>query len=101
MTHSFQPIFPPACLGILGGGQLGRFFVQAAQDLGFTVCVLDPDSQSPAGQISHHRIIADYLDEKSLKKMAHLCSAVSTEFENVPALALDFLHQQGGICCPS
>ena len=71
MTHSFQPIFPPACLGILGGGQLGRFFVQAAQDLGFTVCVLDPDSQSPAGQISHHRIIADYLDEKSLKKMAH------------------------------
>ena len=48
MTHSFQPIFPPDCLGILGGGQLGRFFVQAAQDLGFTVCVLDPDSQSPA-----------------------------------------------------
>ena len=46
MTHSFQPIFPPDCLGILGGGQLGRFFVQAAQDLGFTVCVLDPDSQS-------------------------------------------------------
>ncbi|MCF8195572.1 MAG: 5-(carboxyamino)imidazole ribonucleotide synthase [Polynucleobacter sp.] len=100
MTHSFQPIFPPACLGILGGGQLGRFFVQAAQDLGFTVCVLDPDSQSPAGQISHHRIIADYHDEKSLEKMAHLCSAVSTEFENVPALALDFLHQQGVYVAP-
>ena len=37
------PILPPAWLGILGGGQLGRMFVHEAQSLGFKVCVLDPD----------------------------------------------------------
>lgn len=42
-------ILPPAWLGILGGGQLGRMFTQAAQSMGYSVYVLDPDPMSPAG----------------------------------------------------
>jgi 5-(carboxyamino)imidazole ribonucleotide synthase len=30
-------ILPPATLGMLGGGQLGRFFVAAAHELGYPV----------------------------------------------------------------
>ncbi|UJP08658.1 MAG: 5-(carboxyamino)imidazole ribonucleotide synthase, partial [Nitrosomonas sp.] len=37
-------IMPGAMLGVLGGGQLGRMFVQAAQQMGYPVTVLDPDS---------------------------------------------------------
>ena len=36
---STTPIPAPATLGLLGGGQLGRFFVQAAHELG-SVCLL-------------------------------------------------------------
>ena len=48
MSQPDQPLLPPAMLGILGGGQLGRFFVIAAHEMGYKVTVLDPDPKSPA-----------------------------------------------------
>ena len=100
MTNQAWPLYPPAFLGILGGGQLGRFFTQAAQDLGFPVCVLDPDTNSPAGQIAQKHIQASFDDEQALKEMARTCSAISTEFENVPAKTIDFLIEQGVFLAP-
>lgn len=96
---SFSPIFPgsvdasglPATLGVMGGGQLGRMFVHAAQRLGYFTAVLDPDPQSPAGRVSHHHIQTAYSDATGLKQLASLCAAVTTEFENVPADALQAL----------
>jgi len=84
-------ILPGATLGVLGGGQLGRMFVHAAQAMGYATAVLDPDPTSPAGLVSHHHVQADYLDAAALGRMAGLCAAVTTEFENVPAQALDTL----------
>ena len=78
----------PATLGVLGGGQLGRMFVHAAQALGYETVVLDPDAGSPAGRVSHHFIQADYRDENALRELAARCHAVTTEFENVPAESL-------------
>ena len=46
------PILPPAWLGILGGGQLGRMFIHEAQSLGYKVCVLDPDPLSQGGAVA-------------------------------------------------
>ena len=96
---SVLPVFPgtvsdagrPATLGVMGGGQLGRMFVHAAQRLGYFTAVLDPDPQSPAGLVSHHHIQADYSDSQGLAQLAALCDAVTTEFENVPATALQTL----------
>ena len=78
----------PRTLGVLGGGQLGRMFVHAAQTLGFETAVLDPDASSPAGRVSHHHVHGAYLDADALSQMAQTCDAVTTEFENVPAQAL-------------
>lgn len=80
-------------LGILGGGQLGRMFVQAAQAMGFRVVVLCPDPGEPAAQISDEVIVADYSDTAALAQLAEQCCAVTTEFENVPADALAFLAE--------
>ncbi|MDP2032301.1 MAG: 5-(carboxyamino)imidazole ribonucleotide synthase [Polaromonas sp.] len=96
---SFSPIFPgsvdasgrPATLGVMGGGQLGRMFVHAAQRLGYFTAVLDPDATSPAGRVSHHHIATGYSDAQGLQQLAALCHAVTTEFENVPAAALQAL----------
>lgn len=84
-------ITPPAMLGMLGGGQLGRFFVIAAHEMGYQVTVLDPDKNSPAGKIADVHLCANYDDSTALETMAKTCQAVTTEFENVPATALDKL----------
>ena len=78
----------PATLGVLGGGQLGRMFVHAAQALGYDTVVLDPDPASPAGRVSHHQIATGYRDADGLRELAACALAITTEFENVPAEAL-------------
>lgn len=88
MTAPLQALLPGSMLGVLGGGQLGRMFVHAAQRLGYSTAVLDPDGDSPAGRVSHVHIAADYLDPAGLERLAHEAVAVTTEFENVPAQAL-------------
>lgn len=87
-------ILPPAMLGILGGGQLGRMFTMAARSMGYRVTVLDPDVQSPAGMVADRHIRAGYDDEGALEDLASNCAAVTTEFENVPADSLRFLESR-------
>lgn len=81
-------LLPGATLGVMGGGQLGRMFVHAAQRMGYFTAVLDPDEGSPAGRVSHHHVRADYLDEIGLAALSGHSDAITTEFENVPADAL-------------
>ncbi len=100
MSDYLEPVLPGSYLGILGGGQLGRMFTQAAQAMGYKVCVLDPSSDSPAGSIAEKFIQADYTNSEALKEMAALCQSVSTEFENVPAQALDELESLGVFVAP-
>ncbi|HMC16465.1 MAG TPA: 5-(carboxyamino)imidazole ribonucleotide synthase [Albitalea sp.] len=81
-------IAPGATLGVMGGGQLGRMFVHAAQQMGYSSVVLDPDPMSPAGLIAHRHLQADYLDDAALAQLARDSAAITTEFENIPAAAL-------------
>jgi 5-(carboxyamino)imidazole ribonucleotide synthase len=100
MADRQNPILPGSYLGILGGGQLGRMFTHAAQAMGYKVCVLDPDANSPAGIVADKHIQANYTDSAALKEMASICQAASTEFENVPAKALDELESLGVFVAP-
>jgi 5-(carboxyamino)imidazole ribonucleotide synthase len=88
------PLAPGTWLGLLGGGQLGRMFCMAAQSLGYKVVVLDPGAESPAGSVADRHVEADYLDPKGLAALRDVCGAVTTEFENVPAAALEFLARE-------
>lgn len=81
-----------SCLGVLGGGQLGRMFAQAAQRLGFRVISFDPEVNCPAAQVTHEHIEAAFDDEAALLQLAQRCQAVTVEFENVPAEALHVLQ---------
>ena len=84
----------PDTLGVVGGGQLGRYFVLAAQRLGFRTMVLEPDPRSPAGQVAHEHIVADYDNTQALQRMADVCRAVTVEFENPPVASLEWLAQR-------
>jgi len=94
-------IDPGEWLGVLGGGQLGRMFCMAAQSLGYRVCVLDPEADSPAGSVADRQIQADYEDPAALAEIAALCRAVTTEFENVPAQSLQELARLCAVSPPA
>jgi len=93
MQSKPEKIMPTKSLGILGGGQLGRFFTIAAQKMGYSVVVLDPDKQSPAGKIADKHICKSYDDLGALDELRAYCTAVTTEFENVPAETLQYLEK--------
>jgi 5-(carboxyamino)imidazole ribonucleotide synthase len=84
-------ITPPATLGILGGGQLGRYFVMAARTMGYRTIVLEPDRNAPAGNLADRHIVAPFDDEVAWQQLASECAVVTTEFENPPAAAMEWL----------
>jgi len=88
-------------LGVMGGGQLGRMWAHAAQAMGWRTAVLDPDPASPAGLVSHAHLSSAYLDEAALDALALGCTAVTTEFENVPAAALERLARGCAVSPPA
>ena len=88
-------LLPGETLGLMGGGQLGRMFAQAAATMGYHVAVLEPGQSAPAAEVSLEAIAAPYDDEAALEKLARRVKAVTTEFENVPAPALQRLAELG------
>lgn len=104
MNDSFLPSADPSTwLGVMGGGQLGRMFAHAAQAMGYKVAVLEPSADCPAGQVADRTVEGGYTNGAALAELAALCSAVTTEFENVPAdslalLAADSFVAPGASC---
>jgi 5-(carboxyamino)imidazole ribonucleotide synthase len=82
------PILPPATIGMLGGGQLGRYTLMAARSMGYRTMVLEPDPDAPAGRVADVHLVADYDDDDALRRLGDECAVVTTEFENPPATAL-------------
>lgn len=92
VSNKHLSLLPGATVGVVGGGQLGRYFVIAARQLGYHCCVLDPDANAPAMQLASTAIVGKYDDEAALKQLAEACDAVTIEFENVPAASLELLN---------
>jgi 5-(carboxyamino)imidazole ribonucleotide synthase len=93
------PLNPAAgvTLGVVGGGQLGRMFVHAAQSLGFDTVVLDPQADAPAAQAAQGQIVAAYDDPSACAALGRSAQAFTTEFENVPAATLAVLGAYGPV----
>lgn len=89
-----KPITPPATIGMLGGGQLGRYALMAAATMGYRTIVLDPDPSAPAGVVAHEHLVAAYDDPAALRRLSFECDVVTTEFENPPAAAIAVLAQE-------
>jgi 5-(carboxyamino)imidazole ribonucleotide synthase len=88
---TIRPILPPSTIGVLGGGQLGRYALIAARQMGYRTVVLEPDAAAPAGAVADEHLVAPYDDPVALDRLAVACDVVTTEFENPPAAALERL----------
>ncbi|WAT81405.1 5-(carboxyamino)imidazole ribonucleotide synthase [Bacillus safensis] len=89
-----QTIFPNATIGIIGGGQLGRYMAVSAKQMGFRAAVLDPVAQSPCGQVADKEITAAYSDLEAIRKLADISDVVTYEFENIDYDALNQLKEE-------
>ncbi|MEG0958212.1 MAG: 5-(carboxyamino)imidazole ribonucleotide synthase [Erysipelotrichaceae bacterium] len=87
-------------VGIIGGGQLGMYLVDAAHVLGHTTVVLDPSSDGPATQNSDVYICGDYDDPGCLKQLAMQSDVITYEFENVKAKVIDYLIENFDVKIP-
>lgn len=67
-------------IGFLGGGQLARMSIQAAQKMGLKCISLDPSSNSPASQIADS-LVGDLNNAESVAKIIECSNKVTLENE--------------------
>ncbi len=87
-----EMLAPGGCIGILGGGQLGRMLAVAAARLGLRAHVYEPGENPPAGQVAWRVTRAGYDDRAALRAFAASVDVITYEFENIPTSALDLLE---------
>lgn len=92
---------PPANIGIIGGGQLGRMLTVEAKRMGYNTIVLDPKPNSPAGQVSDEQIIADFSDINGLRELAKKTNVMTYEFEHIDVELLSLIEKEGYKVYPS
>src|SRR5882724_7455302 len=88
-------------IGIVGGGQLGRMMAFDAKKLGFTVSIIDPTPNSPAGQVVDKQIVAPYDDEAAIRELASVSDFLTFEIELANSKLLEELTEQGVMINPS
>jgi len=82
-------------LGILGGGQLGRMFIQEAISLDVDVHILDPDINAPCKNIATSFTLGSLLDFDTVYNFGKDKDILSVEIENVNTEALEKLENEG------
>lgn len=86
-------LLPPAKIGILGGGQLGRMMALEARAMGYRLATLDPTEDCPCGQVVDEQVIAAFDDLEGAKQLASISDVVTYEFENISSEIADHLEQ--------
>ncbi len=97
MEHPAEPraILPPASIGVLGGGQLGRMLGTAARAMGYGIRVLDPDPACPASVVADHVEVGGYDDLEAALRLARGCEVVTYELEHVAPGLVDAIEALG------
>lgn len=100
-NKNIKQLSPPATIGLIGGGQLGRMLVFEAKRMGFNVIVLDPKTNSPAGQVADDQIVAGFDDIKAYRELAFKSDVITFEFEHIDVKVLSLIESEGAKVIPS
>ncbi|MFM8917492.1 MAG: hypothetical protein ACKOGP_07095, partial [Bacteroidota bacterium] len=82
-------------VGVLGGGQLGRMFIQKAIDFNIDVAVMDPDGHAPCSTICAGFQQGDFKDYDDVMRFGANCDVITVEIEHVNVDALEALERMG------
>lgn len=92
MKHFYHPNFK---LGILGGGQLGRMFIQDAISLDVSVYIMDESEVSPSRELANHFTFGSITDFDDVYNFGKDKDVLTIEIENVNVSALYQLEKEG------
>jgi 5-(carboxyamino)imidazole ribonucleotide synthase len=92
VSRDILSIDRPTCVGIIGGGQLGKMIAHEARRMSLKVIVLDPTIGCPASSIANEQIVADFKDENAIMQLAAKCDVVTYEIELANSAALKELE---------
>jgi 5-(carboxyamino)imidazole ribonucleotide synthase len=82
-------ILPPATLGLMGGGQLGRMTALAARSAGYRIHALDPDPKCAIRPLVEDFIAARWDDAESAAVLARSSQVVTFEIEKISLASLE------------
>lgn len=82
-------------LGILGGGQLGRMFIQNALNYDLEIHVLENDINAPSSKIADSFVCGDIKDFNTVMQFGKDLDIITIEIENVNVDALFELEKKG------
>ena len=88
-------------IGVVGGGQLARMLVEAAQQRQVDVVVQTGSVDDPAGRIAASVVEADPVDASATHQLLGRCSGITFENEWVNIEALTALERKGARFRPS
>lgn len=91
----------PLRIALLGGGQLGRMFIENALRYDVEVHVLDPDPACPCAWLAHRFVQGKFNDRETVLRFAADADVVGVEIEHVSVAALEELERQGKKVIPS
>ncbi len=94
MNKNLRTVLPGETIGILGGGQLGRMTAMAAKQMGYRVVCLDPQPNSPCGQVCDLQIVGSFDDYSAARELALQSDVLVYEFENINAVVVAELEQE-------
>jgi 5-(carboxyamino)imidazole ribonucleotide synthase len=82
-------------LGILGGGQLGRMFIQEALNFNLNISILDPDQDAPCKHIANEFTVGNLMDYDTVYQFGKKVDLLTIEIEHVNIEALETLEKEG------
>jgi len=88
-------------IGIIGGGQLGKMFIENASKISTKIHILDRDENCPASTIANQHIIGSITDADDIQKLSAISDILTWEIEHINVDKLIELQQQGKTIIPN
>ncbi|MCO6481774.1 MAG: 5-(carboxyamino)imidazole ribonucleotide synthase [Flavobacteriales bacterium] len=91
----------PQRIAVLGGGQLGRMFIENALRYDVEVHILDPDPACPCARLANRFVQGAFTDRDTVLRFAEDADVVGIEIEHVNVDALQELAERGKTVIPA
>ncbi len=82
------------CIGVLGGGQLGRMLALEARRMGFRVLKWTGGDVSGAARLADHILPAPFSCKDTLEQFIDQVDVATVEFENIPSELLETISNR-------
>ena len=82
-------------IGVVGGGQLARMLVQAAQDRDIPVAVQTSSAEDPAADASSHLVVADPRDVAGTRELVVGCQTRTFEVQMFQPGVISLIREDG------